>query len=57
MARNNVTIAEDFVIPTVSDEQIQEMMKKQQEMQGIGDPDGAGPPPPPAKKPEAKKAK
>lgn len=68
VARNNVTVAEDFVIPTVTDEQIQEMMKKQQEMRGgPGMEDEAGPagPPPPsaevkkseAKKPEPKKTK
>jgi parvulin-like peptidyl-prolyl isomerase len=50
VARNNVTVAEDFTIPTVTDEQIQEMMKKQQEMRGgpgMGDEGGAAPPPPP----------
>lgn len=33
IAKNNVQIAEDFVIPTVSDEQMQEMMKKQMQQQ------------------------
>jgi parvulin-like peptidyl-prolyl isomerase len=33
VAANNVQIAEDFVIPTVSDEQMQEMMKKQMQQQ------------------------
>ena len=32
IAKNNVEVAEDFVIPAVSEEQIQEMMKKPQEM-------------------------
>jgi len=56
VARNNVTVAEDFTVPTVSDEQIQEMMKKQQEMQGApGMEDGPDGPPPPSAKPETKK--
>lgn len=70
VARNHVTVADDFTIPTISDEQIQEMMKKQQEQQqqqgadfGTGDDPGTPGPPsppatkPPAKKPEAKKTK
>jgi len=33
VAANNVTVAEDFVIPQVSDEKLQEMMKKQMQQQ------------------------
>ena len=63
IASNNVTVPDDFTVPEVTDEQMQEMMKKQQEqqmqMQGLG---GEGEEPPPAakadgKKPEAKKSK
>ncbi|HMS11396.1 MAG TPA: hypothetical protein PKE66_18040, partial [Pyrinomonadaceae bacterium] len=35
VARNNVQIPEDFTVPQITDEQIQEMMKKQQEQQQI----------------------
>ena len=48
IARNNIVVAEVFDIPQVSDEQIQEMMKNQQQGQELGD--DAEPPPPPAKK-------
>jgi parvulin-like peptidyl-prolyl isomerase len=63
VAKNNVVIAEDFVIPTVSEEQMQEMMKKQmqQQMPQMPQPEGpesADPNAPAtkdAKKPEPKK--
>lgn len=58
VARNNVTVAEDFVVPQVTDEQIQEIMQKQQQEQA-GEFEGAAPgdeaPEPPAKKPAPKK--
>lgn len=54
IAANNVKVPEDFDVPQVSEEQIQEMMKKQQMQQQMPpmNPEGAdpnGPPPPPAK--------
>ncbi len=58
VARNNVTVAEDFVVPQVTDEQIQEIMQKQQQEQAgefEGDAPDAAAPSPPAKKPAAKK--
>ena len=33
VASNHITVADDFVIPPVSDEQIQELMKKQMPQQ------------------------
>jgi hypothetical protein len=64
VARNNVQVPDDFTVPQISDEQIQQMKQKQQmQMPQMpqGGPDGA-PPPPPGKddkpadqKPEAKK--
>ncbi len=57
IARNHVTVPEDFQVPAVSDEQIQEMMKKQQQQQGMDFDTEGVPSPPPAKKPEAKKGK
>ena len=63
VASNNVTVPDDFTVPAVTDEQLQQM-KKQQQMQQMqqGMPPGAdpdGPPPPtsgkPGAKPEAKK--
>lgn len=62
VAKNNIVVAEDFVIPTVSDEQMQEMMKKQmqqmpqmpqQEGPEVADPNA--PASKNAKKPEPKK--
>ena len=60
VAANNVQIAEDFEVPKVTDEQIQEMMKKQQQQQmpqmppqGPNDP--KMPPPKDAPKPDIKK--
>jgi parvulin-like peptidyl-prolyl isomerase len=63
VAKNNVTVPEDFAIPEISDEQIQEAMKKRQQQQpnfeappdAEGDEPGATvdakkPPPPPKKK-------
>lgn len=64
VAKNHVEVAEDFVIPPVSEEQLQKMMQKQMPM-GMS-PDGPQPPPPPTKgepkkpvapKPEAPKSK
>lgn len=54
IAANNVSVPDDFDIPQVSDEQIQEMMKKQQMQNQMPpmNPDGevqGAPPPPPAK--------
>ncbi len=55
VARNNIQVPEDFNVPTVSDEDIQEMLKKQQGPMDLHtDDDGhdhsgdAGAPPPPA---------
>jgi hypothetical protein len=65
VASNGVTVAEDFTIPTVSDEEIQQMQQKQRmQMQPGMQPGGAPPtgvppadvkPAPDAKKPEGKK--
>lgn len=65
VASNGVTIAEDFTIPTVSDEEIQQMQQKQRMQMPQGMPPGGAPAPgaPPAdgkpaaepKKPEGKK--
>ena len=46
IARNHIVVAEDFVIPQVTDEQLQEAMKKQGGQFGE---DEMGGPPPPAK--------
>ncbi len=60
---NDVQVPEDFTVPEVSEEQIQEMMKKQQQQNRMpqGGPDGEGmPPQPPAQvdvKPAPKKGK
>ncbi len=61
VASNNVSVPDDFNVPEVTDEQIQESMKQQQ-MQQMGMPDGQdfedGPPTPPekeSKKPAPKK--
>jgi hypothetical protein len=51
VARNNITVAEVFNIPQVSDEQIQEMMKNQQQ----GEEFGPGGPEGPAAKPAPKR--
>jgi hypothetical protein len=63
IARNNVQVAEDFAIPQVSDEQMQEMMQKQmrQQMpqmpqQAPEGPETADPATKDAPKPEQKKA-
>ncbi len=62
VANNHIQIPEDFTVPEVSEEQIQEMMKKQQQQQMPGAlPEGEGEEPPAAKpnadakKPDAKK--
>ena len=58
VAKSGVTVAEDFDIPQVTDQQIQDAMKQQQQMTGNPDEDDA-PPPPPAKtdKKDTKKGK
>ena len=64
VAQNHIEVPEDFTVPEVSEEQIQEMMKQQQRPQ-MNMPEGAsvdGPPPaangaPAGKKPEAPKKK
>lgn len=61
VAKNKVEVAEDFVIPEVSEEQMKQMqekmMQQQMQMQGMpqGGPEGA-PPPAPNGKPSAPKA-
>jgi len=45
VAESGVTVAEDFEIPQVTDEQIQEMMKKQQPGNMMANPDMDAPPP------------
>jgi parvulin-like peptidyl-prolyl isomerase len=55
VAANHVQVPEDFTVPEVSDEQIQEMMKKQQQMP-MGMPEGEGEEPPPPAGKNAKKA-
>ncbi len=47
VANNPVEVAEDFDVPEVSDEKMQQMMRQQMQMQG-----GAGMPPPGAEMPE-----
>ena len=60
VANNHVEVPEDFTVPEVSEEQIKEMMQKQQQM-SQGMPDAEGPPPvqpkdkAAPKKPDAKK--
>jgi parvulin-like peptidyl-prolyl cis-trans isomerase-like protein len=60
VAANHVTVPDDYTLPEISDAQIQEMMKNQQQGPG-GMPPGGQVPPPPAKdapkKPEPKKGK
>lgn len=56
VAANNVQVPDDFTVPEVTDEQIQQMRQKQQMQQMQGMPPGAtgdGPPPPAANKPAA----
>ena len=55
VAANHVQVPEDFTVPEVSDEQIQEMMQKQQQMP-MGMPQGEGEEPPPPTGKNAKKA-
>ena len=55
VAANHVQVPEDFTVPEVSDEQIQEMMQKQQQMP-MGMPEGEGEEPPPPTGKDAKKA-
>ncbi|HEV7699404.1 MAG TPA: peptidylprolyl isomerase [Pyrinomonadaceae bacterium] len=61
VAENNVSVAEDFAIPEVTDEQIQQMRQNQrgpqmpQNMPPPGAPEGDKPGKPDAKKPDAKK--
>jgi hypothetical protein len=59
VAKSGVTVAQDFDIPQVTDQQIQEAMKQQQQQMANPD-DEDGPPPPSAaddKKKDAKKTK
>lgn len=58
VAKSGVTVAEDFDIPQVTDQQIQDAMKQQQQLMGSDD-DENGPPPPAKddKKKDAKKTK
>ncbi len=59
VANNHVEIPEDFTVPEVSDEQIKEMMQKQQQMSTGMPPDGGAPEVPDGKskdKADAKKA-
>jgi hypothetical protein len=50
VAANNIQIPEDFTVPEVTDAQIEELMKKQQQMPaGMPGAEGEEPPPPPAK--------
>jgi parvulin-like peptidyl-prolyl isomerase len=56
VAENHIQVPDDFSVPQVTDEQIQEMMKKQQAPPGM-QPGGEEGPPPPAPKPETKKGK
>jgi len=60
VAKNNIQVPDDFTVPQVSDEQIQEMMKKQQGPMQMQPGDDEAPPPeasePPAKA-ETKKSK
>lgn len=56
VAANHVTVPEDFNVPEVSDEQVQESMKQQMEQMGQPDEDDhSEPPPAPADKPAPKK--
>lgn len=62
VAKNNVSVPDDFSVPQVSDDQIKDIMQKQQQMPGMSPGDEDGPPPaanpngkPAARKPDAKK--
>ena len=58
VAANNISVPDDYTIPEVSDEQIQEMMKNQQQNPMGGPPGGQAPPPvqvDPQKKADVKK--
>ena len=57
VAKSGVTVAEDFDIPQVTDQQIQDAMKKQQQTMGpqMGDDEDGPGAPPPGVKPDAKK--
>jgi parvulin-like peptidyl-prolyl isomerase len=57
IAANHIEVPEDFSVPEVTDEQIQEMMKNRQQPQMDLGEDGEEPPPPPSKKPAPKKGK
>jgi len=56
VAKSGVTVAQDFDIPQVTDQQIQDAMKQQQQ-QMSSEEDENGPPPPPAKDDKKKDAK
>ena len=57
VAANNISVPDDYTIPEISDEQIQEMMKNQQQNPMGGPPGGQAPPVQvdPQKKPDVKK--
>jgi len=57
VASNNISVPDDYTIPEISDEQIQEMMKNQQQNPMGGSPGGQAPPVQvdPQKKPDVKK--
>jgi hypothetical protein len=55
VAKSGVTVAEDFDIPQVSDQQIQDAMKKQQQMMGPDMDEGSDPSTGNGQKPDAKK--
>jgi hypothetical protein len=61
VAANNISVPDDYTIPEISDEQIQEMMKNQPNPMGMSPGDQGPPTGPPAKnvpkKPEPKKGK
>ena len=54
VAKNNVQVPEDFDVPEVTDEQIQQAMEEQRKAMGLPDEgeDSADAPPPPSVKPE-----
>ena len=58
VAKSGVTVAQDFEIPQVTDQQIQDAMKQQQQQMGnLDDEQGPPPPAPDDNKKNAKKAK
>src|SRR5690606_32590973 len=55
VAKNNVQVPEDFDVPEVTDEQIQQAMEEQRKAMGLPEEgeEGADAPPPPPAKPES----